>query len=105
MHLLLPRTFQLLRDGLQEVLRVQIHIFLRVAGSMDTNGQIFRHLARLNAIDARLFQGRRKPCQFRCIVELRPMFETTRPGKDGSNGIGGRWSSLLVFPVERSTTG
>ena len=52
---------QLIGDGLEEVLRVEVHALLRVLRAVNANRQVLCHLARLDRVDARLLQGGAEP--------------------------------------------
>lgn len=78
---------------------MQIHAFVNIGRPVNANGQIFRHLARFNGINARLFERQREMLQLRCVVEFRTMCQSSRPRVYRSNRIGRCWLSLLMLPI------
>lgn len=74
--LLLPRSVELLGDGLQEVLCVEVHALFDIWQSMDAGSQILGHFSRLDGVDAGLLEGLRESSEVFVVVQFGAVFET-----------------------------
>src|SRR6185437_6097835 len=97
------RLLQILVDLVEEALGRQPFL-LRT----DEKGQILRHVARLDRIDADLLERVRERVERCVVVQLGAMGEPARPGKNRRDGIGRGRLALLILPVvsgDRSVRG
>lgn len=62
--------------------------------------QILRHdTIDINGIDTRLLEALRKRHDLRRLIQSSTLYETTRPGEDGGDRVGGCLVALLVLAV------
>jgi hypothetical protein len=95
-------SHQSLVDGLDEVMGVQVGVSLYAVGVVHADGQIFGHLSLLHCLDGGSLESVAELLQFSVLVELGSVEETSGPGVDAGNGVGGCLSSLLVLSVVTS---
>ena len=60
-----------------------------LVGALDEDGEILGHEALLNSVDDGLLKRLREQSQLLVAIKLGTMAETTGPGEDGGNGVGG----------------
>lgn len=89
-------------DGGQEVHGVQVHVLLDILHSVNTDGKILGHLARVDGFDAGFLEHLAETLQLLVAVQLGTVVEAAGPREDGSHGVGGGGTTLLVLTVMAS---
>ena len=85
--------------SLHEVLGVEEHTLLDVLESVDTSGQVFGQHAVVDGVHASGFEGIAEIEEILVSVELGPVSQTSGPGVDAGNGVGGGLLSFLMLTV------
>jgi len=89
-------------NSLDEFFSVQVFISGDIVGVVDQDGKILSHSATFDSFDDDSFQGVTEVFEFSIAVQLGSVEETSSPGEDGGNGVGGGFLSLLVSSVVTS---
>jgi len=89
-------------NSLDEFFSVQVFISGDIVGVVDQDGKILSHGATFDSFDDDSFQGVTEVFEFSIAVQLGSVEETSSPGEDGGNGVGGGFLSLLVSSVMTS---
>ena len=85
--------------SLHEVLGVEEHTLLDVLESVDAPGQVFGQHAVVDGVHASGFEGIAEIEEILVSVELGPVSQTSGPGVDAGNGVGGGLLSFLMLTV------
>ena len=79
--------------SLHEVLCVEEHTLLDVLESVDAPGQVFGQHAVVDGVHASGFEGIAEIEEILVSVELGPVSQTSGPGVDAGDGVGGGLTS------------
>lgn len=85
---------QVLPYSLEEVLCVEVHVWLHILDTMDATSQILGHESRVDRIHARFLQRLAEQAEFVVSVKLGPVFQTSGPGEDGGYWVGFPFGAL-----------
>ena len=67
--------------------------------AVDAAGEVLRHLAAVDRVDARLLEGAAVAAEVGVAVELRAMLQSSRPREDACDRVRARRVALLVLAV------
>lgn len=100
LQLLLESSLEAALNGIHVLVGGNIVLALRLASG---KGKILGHdTVNIDSVNASLLKALSKGDNLRGVVELATLDETTGPGEDGGNGVGGGLVALLMLTVVAS---